>query len=128
MVQSPQNRVEEALGTSRNSRLRTLVSRFRWSNALPLGTFGAVLGLGTLFAGLTYHPAASQEDASATTYAGVVQGYCVVCHNGELKTAGLELDKANVVNPSADAEVWEKVIRKLRIGAMPPQGMPRPDK
>ena len=26
------------------------------------------------------------------------------------------------------AETWEKVIRKLRVGAMPPQGMPRPDK
>ena len=28
---------------------------------------------------------------------------------------------------SEGAEVWEKVVRKLRSGAMPPTGMPRPD-
>ena len=29
---------------------------------------------------------------------------------------------------SAEAEVWESVVRKLRAGAMPPVGMPRPDR
>ena len=53
--------------------------------------------------------------------------YCVTCHNEKLKTAGLMLDKIDVDRPSANAEVWEKVIRKLRTGAMPPAGMPRPD-
>src|ERR1700730_13891878 len=49
------------------------------------------------------------------------------CHNERLKTADLLLDKANFDNVPVDAAVWEKVIRKLRVGAMPPQGMPRPD-
>jgi mono/diheme cytochrome c family protein len=53
--------------------------------------------------------------------------YCVVCHNERLKTAGLMLDKMDVDHPSEGAEVWEKVVRKLRTGAMPPAGMPRPD-
>ncbi len=53
--------------------------------------------------------------------------YCVVCHNQQLKTGGLMLDKADVSNIPADAETWEKVIRKLRAGAMPPPGNPRPD-
>jgi hypothetical protein len=48
--------------------------------------------------------------------------YCVTCHNQKLKTAGLILDKADL-----DPETWEKVVRKLRAGAMPPAGMPRPD-
>ena len=53
--------------------------------------------------------------------------YCVTCHNERLKTAKLMLDKANVEDIGADAEVWEKVVRKLRSGAMPPPGLPRPD-
>src|SRR5229473_31111 len=53
--------------------------------------------------------------------------YCVSCHNERLKTAKLMLDKANVEDVGADAEVWEKVVRKLQSGAMPPPGLPRPD-
>ena len=53
--------------------------------------------------------------------------YCVTCHNQRLKTAGLMLDKMDVGHVAAGAEVWEKVIRKLKGGMMPPQGMPRPD-
>ena len=54
--------------------------------------------------------------------------YCITCHNEKLKTADLVLSKYDVDKPVADAEIWEKVIRKLRTGAMPPQGAPRPDK
>ena len=52
--------------------------------------------------------------------------YCITCHNETARTAGLMLDQANVVNVSEDAPVWEKVIRKLRAGQMPPPQMPRP--
>jgi hypothetical protein len=58
----------------------------------------------------------------------VLDEYCVVCHNQQLKTGGLMLDKTDVSNIPAGAETWEKVIRKLRAGAMPPPGNPRPDK
>jgi hypothetical protein len=54
--------------------------------------------------------------------------YCVTCHNDRLKTAGLILEKADLAHPPEGAEVWEKVIRRLRAGTMPPAGMPRPDK
>ncbi|MEO8050610.1 MAG: DUF1587 domain-containing protein [Acidobacteriota bacterium] len=53
--------------------------------------------------------------------------YCATCHNARLRTAGLVLDPAALPNAAADAERWEKVIRKLRAGTMPPPGMPRPD-
>jgi cytochrome c5 len=53
--------------------------------------------------------------------------YCVTCHNQRLKTAGLLLDTADVSNAAAHTDVWEKVIRKLRAGAMPPAGAARPD-
>src|SRR6266498_3696214 len=57
----------------------------------------------------------------------VLDQYCVTCHNQKLKTAGLMLDTADLQHPGASAEVWEKVLRKLRSGEMPPPGRPRPD-
>jgi mono/diheme cytochrome c family protein len=53
--------------------------------------------------------------------------YCVSCHNGRLKTAGLQLDSLDVRQVARDAEAWEKVVTKLRTGEMPPPGRPRPD-
>jgi hypothetical protein len=52
----------------------------------------------------------------------------VVCHNQQLKTGGLMLDRMDVAHPTQGAEVWEKVIQKLTAGMMPPSGMPKPDK
>jgi mono/diheme cytochrome c family protein len=57
----------------------------------------------------------------------VFEKYCVACHNRTVRTAGLELDRLDLKNPGFNAEVWEKVIAKLRAGSMPPPGTPRPD-
>ena len=85
------------------------------------------------FAGVGYLlPAATAQSASPvqkapSPYRAVLNQYCVTCHNERLRTAALLLDKANVENVSEGAEIWEKVVRKLRGEAMPPAGMPRPD-
>jgi cytochrome c551/c552 len=54
--------------------------------------------------------------------------YCVTCHNAKLKTGGLALDKLDLQHVDANAESWEKVVRKLRAGLMPPAGALRPDR
>ena len=75
-------------------------------------------------------PQASASDASSTIAAadrGVVDKYCVTCHNQRLKTSGLALDTAELSDVAAHPEVWEKVIRKVGAGMMPPAGVPRPD-
>jgi mono/diheme cytochrome c family protein len=54
--------------------------------------------------------------------------YCVTCHNQKLKTGGLALDTFDVSHTAAHADVWERVVRKLRGGLMPPAGLPRPDR
>jgi cytochrome c551/c552 len=59
---------------------------------------------------------------------GLLDQYCVGCHNEKLKTGGLSLDKISLEHPSDNAETWEKVIRKLRAGMMPPSGARRPDR
>ena len=53
--------------------------------------------------------------------------YCVTCHSDRLKTAGLSLENIDTTNVAAAPEIWEKVVRKVRVGMMPPQGSPAPD-
>jgi mono/diheme cytochrome c family protein len=70
---------------------------------------------------------ASSQAATAPPRA-MLEKYCVTCHNQRLKTGGLALDTLDLTEPSEHAAEWEKVVRKIRTGAMPPVGRPRPDK
>ena len=72
-------------------------------------------------------PPASAATAAVSPERALLDRYCVTCHNERLRTANLTLDAMDVTNVAADAEVWEKVVRKLRAGAMPPRPRPRPD-
>ncbi len=66
--------------------------------------------------------------STAPAQQNVLDEYCVTCHNQKLKTGGLELDKLSLQHAGADAETWEKVVRKVRAGMMPPAGAKRPDR
>jgi len=57
----------------------------------------------------------------------ILQQYCFGCHNERARTGGLVLSTVDLTRVSDNAETWEKVVRKLRAGAMPPHGAPRPD-
>ena len=72
-------------------------------------------------------PAAAPAKEKGADERALLTRYCVSCHNDKLKTAGLVIDPAGTANVPAGADVWEKVIRKLRTGQMPPPGRPRPD-
>ena len=74
-------------------------------------------------AGLTL----AQNSTSSPPPGALIDQYCVTCHNERIKTAGLMLDKMDPAHIAQDREAWEKVVRKLRAGMMPPQGMPRPN-
>jgi mono/diheme cytochrome c family protein len=86
----------------------------------------AVGALGCLHAA-SPQTSASQE-APQAEYSGVINKYCVACHSEKAKTAGIVLEKKDLSAVPDDARTWEKVVRKLRAGEMPPQGMPRPAK
>jgi hypothetical protein len=65
--------------------------------------------------------------ADAEQHWDLLGEYCFDCHNSAEYTADLALD---VLRPDAIAEhadVWEKVVRKLRGRMMPPPGRTRPD-
>jgi len=54
--------------------------------------------------------------------------YCVTCHSDKLKAGNLSLEGLSLEGAASDAETWEKVVRKVRAGLMPPAGARRPNR
>ena len=71
-------------------------------------------------------PSATPIDAASARQA--LTRYCVGCHSDRLRTGGLSLSGADTNDLAASAALWEKVVQKLRGGAMPPSGAARPEK
>jgi hypothetical protein len=72
-------------------------------------------------------PAARVASPSAAPpSAALVTQYCMTCHNARAKAGGLTLDPSELAQIDGHAETWEKVIRKVQTGMMPPSGSPRP--
>jgi hypothetical protein len=96
--------------------------------------FGAALDAGRVSAAAAQAPSSATASTAPADPAGsmppraLLDKYCVGCHNQRLKTAGLMLDKIDVQSIPPGSETWEKVIRKIRGGSMPPAGRPRPPK
>ncbi|MBI2188788.1 MAG: DUF1592 domain-containing protein [Acidobacteria bacterium] len=70
--------------------------------------------------------AVAGQSTGASEHRAVMDKYCVTCHSDRLRTAGLSLESLDLSRPDRAPDVWEKVVGKLRGGAMPPAGMPRP--
>jgi mono/diheme cytochrome c family protein len=75
-------------------------------------------------------PSQTPAAAGAPPPRAMFDKYCIGCHNQRLRSGGLALDATamDLARVSDHADEFEKVIRKLRTGAMPPAGRPRPDK
>src|SRR5580698_4561609 len=71
--------------------------------------------------------AAKTAVASPDAEYALLDEYCFTCHQGAGAPAGLELDKLDLTHVEKNADTWEKVVRKVRAGMMPPAGNPRPD-
>ena len=69
-------------------------------------------------------PAAPRSSAPRQAF---LDQYCAGCHNEKSKAGGIVLQNAESSNPAGQPDLWEKVVRKLNAGEMPPPGMPRPD-
>ncbi len=67
------------------------------------------------------------EGSTGEAVRPVLNRYCVGCHNQRLRTAGLALDTMDPARVGDHPAAWEKVVRKLRTGSMPPAGRRRPD-
>jgi mono/diheme cytochrome c family protein len=86
------------------------------------------VGLPTLLVIVVISAAAQPGAAPVSPQRALLNRYCVTCHNQRARTAGLALDTLSLDDIAAGAPVWEKVVRKIRTGAMPPPSLPRPDK
>ena len=86
-----------------------------------MSRFWAAVVLSIVFAACSF-------GAGGNPVTALFSGYCLGCHNGRVKTAGLVLDRLDTTNMPASAEIWEKVAWKLRTGTMPPPGLPRPQR
>ena len=99
-------------------------------------TLAMAFGLwATLTASMTARPAPPAQAVppaatpASSDYRAMVDRYCAGCHNTRSRTpAGdpLDLTAASLDDPAASAATWERVVRRLNLGAMPPQGSPRP--
>ena len=96
---------------------------------LVLGTASCVAIL-VMLTGYRVDAGSLQLSTAGATHAphrAMLDTYCVTCHNQRLKTGGLSLDTVDIVDIEASINLWERVLRKLRTGTMPPSGRPRPD-
>jgi cytochrome c551/c552 len=65
-------------------------------------------------------------EPTAESQTALIKQYCVTCHNDRAKTGGLSLASYDVAGATGDVTLTEKMIRKLRVGMMPPAGARRP--
>src|SRR6185295_2703595 len=56
----------------------------------------------------------------------LISQYCIGCHNQKTKIAGVSLEGLDPAKPADNAGTWERVLRKVNAGQMPPAGLPRP--
>jgi hypothetical protein len=57
----------------------------------------------------------------------LLEQYCVICHNDSLRTASISFQSLSPPAAGANPAIWEKALRKLNDGEMPPAGVSRPD-
>lgn len=87
----------------------------------------------TLHPTVTLSQGVEARDHSGATARGplpphwsVLTRYCTECHNTIDWAGGIAFDALSPARLAEDGEIWERAIRKLRTGMMPPPGEPRP--
>lgn len=88
---------------------------------------GGAVTSGRSFAALPPLASQSELDAQADEQWAMLDEYCTTCHNLDDYSGSLALELMDHNSIIKDAEVWEKVVRKLRGGMMPPPGQDRPE-
>jgi hypothetical protein len=78
----------------------------------------------------TTSPAAARvtSAAAAKEQQELLDYYCMECHSNAAHSGGLAIEALDIKNVGKNKKEWEKVVKKLRAGMMPPVGQERPDK
>lgn len=114
---------------------------WRWMKRAGLGTaaLGGAAMLAASFAGAADTKSApavaaqnltaavmADEASGGSAHGAVLQRYCIACHNDGVKTAGMSVQSLDPNNIADNVATWEKILRRVSMGEMPPKGMPRP--
>src|SRR5438046_3065694 len=108
-------------------RWRQMTVSFRRALKIGLAALPAMLLLSVqvqMSAQQSHAPSAGPSPTSSQRQ--FLDRYCATCHNERLKTGGLSLVQVDLSRLGAQPERWEKVVRKLQTGVMPPPNMPQP--
>src|SRR4030095_9434250 len=73
---------------------------------------------------------ATASPQTASNQRVFLERYCLTCHTESSRDKGLvpvALDRLDLGRISENAEVWEKVARRVTAGVMPPPNAPRPE-
>jgi cytochrome c5/uncharacterized membrane protein YgcG len=73
-------------------------------------------------------PGSAQAPTTAAARRALLDQYCGNCHNADDKVAGIAFDTMDLTRLAKDGDVWEKAIKKLKGGMMPPPGAKQPDR
>jgi hypothetical protein len=90
----------------------------------------SVLAIGHMAPLSAQNPAPGGQETSAAAPPApreLLDTYCVTCHNSKTEAGGIALDSRDPAHVAEDPGLWERVVRKLRSGTMPPQGVRRPE-
>lgn len=82
--------------------------------------------VGVVYVASTKSPVLSASAVEISAQRAFINDNCIDCHNDKAKTADISLQNVDYGNVSRHADVWEKVLRKVRTGQMPPAGLPAP--
>jgi hypothetical protein len=77
-------------------------------------------------AALVFLSASPYAQTPSDKHRATLDQYCVTCHNDRLKTSNLSLEKRDLATVGDHPDIWERVVRKLRAGVMPPPDIRRP--
>src|SRR5262249_28395890 len=72
------------------------------------------------------HAPASPAQSDGAPRTDIVRQYCAGCHSDKAKAGQLSLASYDATKAEQNAEVTERMIRKLRAGVVPPPGAGRP--
>ncbi len=94
--------------------------------SLVLAVYGAVPGQRGQAAAVA--PANAAAAPAYATQKALIDKYCQKCHSDSARIGNLSLESLDITHVQDNVMEWEKVVRKLRAGMMPPPGQDRPDK
>ena len=93
---------------------------------LVVGGFAVMTAGAGIAAGAAPQPEGAGSSAPPAAHRALVERYCLSCHNDRTRTANLSLEAHDLAAVGDNPELWERVVRKLRAGMMPPPGARRP--